>query len=80
MLLIQKFNTTEQIKIAAQGKSNQYVRRKLKAPQMKSTAEHNSLKIDIIQLSREGEVNIYSGEYKPRREASSYISSALHRP
>ena len=31
-----------------------------------------------IQLSPEGEVN--SGEYIPRREASRYISTALHRP
>ena len=31
-----------------------------------------------IQLSPEVEVN--SGGYKPRREASSYISTALHRP
>ena len=30
-----------------------------------------------IQLSPEGEVN--SGDYIPRREASSYISTALHR-
>ena len=33
---------------------------------------------DIIQLSPEGEVN--SGGYIPRREASRYISTALHRP
>ena len=33
---------------------------------------------DIIQLSPEGEVN--SSEYIPRREASRYISTALHRP
>ena len=32
----------------------------------------------IIQLSPEGEVN--SGGYIPRREASRYISTALHRP
>ena len=31
-----------------------------------------------IQLSPEGEVN--SGGYKPRRKASRYISTALHRP
>ena len=31
-----------------------------------------------IQLSPEGEVN--SGGYIPRREASRYISTALHRP
>ena len=31
-----------------------------------------------IQLSLEGEVN--SGGYIPRREASRYISTALHRP
>ena len=31
-----------------------------------------------IQLSPEGEVN--SSRYIPRREASSYISTALHRP
>ena len=34
--------------------------------------------IYIIQLSPEGEVN--SGGYIPRREASRYISTALHRP
>ena len=33
---------------------------------------------NIIQLSSEGEVN--SGGYIPRREASRYISTALHRP
>ena len=33
---------------------------------------------NIIQLSPEGEVN--SGGYIPRREASRYISTALHRP
>ena len=33
---------------------------------------------DFIQLSPEGEVN--SGGYIPRREASRYISTALHRP
>ena len=33
---------------------------------------------DDIQLSPEGEVN--SGGYTPRREASRYISSTLHRP
>ena len=33
---------------------------------------------DSIQLSPEGEVN--SGGYIPRREASRYISTALHRP
>ena len=33
---------------------------------------------DNIQLSPEGEVN--SGGYIPRREASRYISTALHRP
>ena len=33
---------------------------------------------DIIHLSPEGEVN--SGGYIPRREASRYISTALHRP
>ena len=32
----------------------------------------------IIQLFPEGEVN--SGRYIPRREASRYISTALHRP
>ena len=32
----------------------------------------------IIQLSPEGEVN--SGGYIPRREASRYISTVLHRP
>ena len=32
----------------------------------------------IIQLSPEGEVN--SGGYIPRREASRYICTALHRP
>jgi len=32
----------------------------------------------ITQLSPEGEVN--SGGYTPRREASRYISTALHRP
>ena len=32
----------------------------------------------IIQLFPEGEVN--SGGYIPRREASRYISTALHRP
>ena len=35
-------------------------------------------KINNIQLSPEGEVN--SGGYIPRREASRYISTALHRP
>ena len=34
--------------------------------------------IYIIQLSPEGEVN--SGGYIPRREASRYISTALHGP
>ena len=34
--------------------------------------------IYIIQLSPKGEVN--SGGYIPRREASRYISTALHRP
>ena len=34
--------------------------------------------IYIIQLSPEGEVN--SGGYIPRREASRYICTALHRP
>ena len=34
--------------------------------------------VDSIQLSLEGEVN--SGGYIPRREASRYISTALHRP
>ena len=33
---------------------------------------------DNIQLPPEGEVN--SGGYIPRREASRYISTALHRP
>ena len=33
---------------------------------------------DTIQLFPEGEVN--SGGYIPRREASRYISTALHRP
>ena len=32
----------------------------------------------IIQLSPEGEVNC--GGYIPRREASRYISTVLHRP
>ena len=36
------------------------------------------LVVYIIQLSPEGEVN--SGGYIPRREASRYISIALHRP
>ena len=34
--------------------------------------------VDNIQLTPEGEVN--SGGYIPRREASRYISTALHRP
>ena len=34
--------------------------------------------MNSIQLSPEGEVN--SGGYIPRREASRYISTALHRP
>ena len=34
--------------------------------------------VDNIQLSPEGEVN--SGGYIPRREASRYISTTLHRP
>ena len=34
--------------------------------------------VNNIQLSPEGEVN--SGGYIPRREASRYISTALHRP
>ena len=32
----------------------------------------------VIQISPKGEVN--SGGYIPRREASQYISTALHRP
>ena len=36
------------------------------------------LRYNNIQLSPEGEVN--SGGYIPRREASRYISTALHRP
>ena len=35
-------------------------------------------KVSSIQLSPEGEMN--SGRYIPRREASRYISTALHRP
>ena len=41
-----------------------------------SNREYSSLY--IIQLFPEGEVN--SGGYIPRREASRYISTALHRP
>ena len=38
----------------------------------------NALSWNNIQLSPEGEVN--SGGYIPRREASRYIATALHRP
>ena len=38
----------------------------------------NHAEVNNIQLSPEGEVN--SGGYIPRREASRYISTALHRP
>ena len=40
--------------------------------------QHPTSPQNILQLSPEGEVN--SGGYIPRREASSYISTALHRP
>ena len=39
---------------------------------------HHQNNNNNIQLSPEGEVN--SGGYIPRREASRYISTALHRP
>ena len=39
---------------------------------------HYAFAIAFIQLFPEGEVN--SGGYIPRREASRYISTALHRP
>ena len=39
---------------------------------------NNNNNNDNIQLSPEGEVN--SGGYIPRREASRYIFTALHRP
>jgi len=39
---------------------------------------YSIISFNIIQLSPEAEVN--SGRYIPRRKASKYISTALHRP
>ena len=57
-----------------------YLTQHLKVIKMFSIAQKQKVgeMVINIQLSPEGEVN--SGGYIPRREASRYISTALHRP
>ena len=45
---------------------------------LSTVLQTSSFTLNIIKLFPEGEVN--SGGYIPRREASRYISTALHRP